>query len=284
MVKIISDSSTLYTTAQAAAKNLAVVPLNIQIGRQSWKDLDEITSTMLLEKIRQKEIPASSQPSIGEKLACYEENQDADALIDITMAQGLSGTYDSACMAAAQTGRENILVFNSRTLCGPHRGMVDLSLQMAKEGQSAEEILAVLEECANHEISFLVPRDFSFLKRGGRVSKLEAGLGGALRLVPVMIKSEDGQHLETFGITKTFKRAVRNMITEMLKRGADASWTFYVSHAFNEDDALKAAEMLKETFPGARIITLPLSPVFIAQGGPGCVAVQAIRLREKAAR
>ena len=50
MVKIISDSSTLYTTNEAAAKGIAVVPLNIVVDQSSYKDLDEMTSTKLLRK------------------------------------------------------------------------------------------------------------------------------------------------------------------------------------------------------------------------------------------
>lgn len=278
MVKIISDSSTLYTTNEAAAKGIAVVPLNIVVDQSSYKDLDEMTSTKLLRLIQEKKIPSSSQPSIGEKQACYEQYLEEEQILDITMAQGLSGTYDSACMAKQLVDSDKITVFNSKTLCGPHRALVDYAKKLSDQGMRAQEIVDSLASCVETEISFLVPRDFSFLKRGGRVSQLEAGVGGFLKLVPTMIKSANGKRLESFCVTKTFKKAVKNMIAEMKKRQVDSSYTFFISHAFNEDDALKAQALIEEQFEGARIVLLPLSPVFIAQGGPECVAVQAIRI------
>lgn len=280
MVQIISDSSTLYTPQSGAKKGIGIAPLNIIVDGKSRKDLEELSSTQLLQMIKEKKVPTSSQPAIGEKTLLYEEAAKKGPVLDITMAKGLSGTYDSARMAKnmLEENGDKVTVWNSRTLCGPQRALVDYANRLAQKGEDTEQIVAALDKAADTEISFLVPRDFSFLERGGRVNKLEAGAGKLLRLVPTMIKSKDGTHLENFSISRTFKKALAGMIAEMRKRGVTSQYTFFVSHAFNEEDALKAEEQLKAAFPGARIVLLPLSPAFITQGGPGCIAIQAIDL------
>lgn len=279
MVKIISDTSTLYSTQEALEKGISIVPLNIIVEQHSYKDLDELSSSALLAMIKNKKIPTSSQPSLGEKQRLYAQESKKGEILDITMAQGLSGTYDSACLAKNLIdSNENIFVFNSKTLCGPHRALVDRANQLNQKGYTAAQIIEKLTPCVDSECSFLIPRDFSYLNRGGRVSNFEAHIGGFLKLVPTMKKSKDGSHLEMFGITKTFKKAIKNIIDEMRKQGVDASYTFYISHAFNEEEALKAQDWIEESFLGAKVIVFPLSPAFIVQGGPGCIAIQTIKM------
>ena len=206
----------------------------------------------------------------------YGKDQD---VIDITMAAGLSGTYDSALMAKESCNYpDNISVFNSKTLCGPHRVLVNEALKMAKDGKTKEEILYMLEESAKTDVSFLIPFDFDFLQRGGRVSKTAAGLGGLLKLVVCMKKSDDGRCLEKHSVNRTLKKVVLSIFEEFDNRNVDDSYHFSISHADNEEIAIKIKKGLIEKYPNAVIEIFNLSPVFITQGGPKCCAIQAIKI------
>ena len=142
MIKIISDSSTLYTVSEAKDKGFYSVPLHVTIGDDSYRDLEDINSEQLLKMIEDGAIPKTSQPSIGEKIALYDELSKDNEVIDVTMAGGLSGTYQAALTAKNTCERpDKIHVIDSMTLCGPHRYMVDLALQMAKEKKSVKEII-----------------------------------------------------------------------------------------------------------------------------------------------
>ena len=100
MIHIISDSSTLYSIESAKKKGLSIVPLNISVDSQTYRDFEDITSTQLLTMIEDHKIPKTSQPSLGEKIDLYNElSKDGDEVIDIAMASGLSGTYQTAMMA-----------------------------------------------------------------------------------------------------------------------------------------------------------------------------------------
>ena len=96
-------------------------------------------------EIQKGEIPTSSQPPIGEVMDMYEKYKDYE-IVNIAMADGLSGTYQSACGAREMAeNKDNITVFNCKTLCGPHRYMVEKAQKMKLAGHSAKEILEWLD-------------------------------------------------------------------------------------------------------------------------------------------
>ena len=99
MVRIVSDTSTLYSTAQAKNAGFHVSPLSVTIAGKTYREFDEITSEEFVEIIRQGHMPTSSQPAIGEVEHLYASFPE-DEIINVAMAHGLSGTYTSAVAAA----------------------------------------------------------------------------------------------------------------------------------------------------------------------------------------
>ena len=280
MIKIVADSSTLYARTEAEKIGLHSVPLNVTIDNKSYQDLEDITSDELIQMINEHKIPRTSQPSLGEKIDIYNELlSEGNEVIDITMAAGLSGTYHTALMAKDQCIDSNrVHVIDSMTLCGPHRYLVDTALEMVKNGSTVQEILAMIEKARQTDISFLLPVDFDFLVRGGRIRGVAAKIGGMLKIIPVLIKGENGNGLDKFSINRTLKKAVDSVVTELKDRNIDSTYHIYVTHAKNDDLANRFVEKIKEKIENANITVYPLSPSFITQGGPGCVAIQAIKI------
>lgn len=279
MTHIIADSSTLYSMKEGNEIGLSIVPLNITIDDQSYKDFEGITSEQLLKMIEEHKVPRTSQPSLGEKIDLYNKYSENDNVIDITMASGLSGTYQTALLAKnACNHPERITVIDSFTLCGPHRALVDQALEMNAEGKSVKEITEYIEKTKRKEISFLIPIDFEYLVRGGRLNGMSGVLGGLLKLMAVMKKGPEGKGLDKFSVCRTSIKVGHAITEEMKREGVDASYTFYISHAENETLALKVKKKIESEFNGATVHVYPLSPSFITQGGPGCVAVQAIQI------
>lgn len=275
MVRIITDSSTLYTAEEARKAGFESVPLCVSMGDWHGRDLQMDMETFY-QKIEEGGIPTSSQPPIGDVLDVYEAHR-GEEMINISMADGLSGTYQSACSAREMAGnREDITVFNSRTLCGPHRYMVEQAQRMAEGGSSKDEILRWLSGAAARTESFLIPQDFSFLKRGGRLTPVAAAVGGLLKLKPIVKLTDDGMKLDKFGIKRTMSSAVDSIVTHLKGKNLGAGHLMYVSHADALGDALAVKKLFGTVFPEMEVRILELSPVFVAQGGPRCVAVQYI--------
>ena len=154
--------------------------------------------------------------------------------------------------------------------------MVEKAQKMKEEGHTAKEILAWLEKAAERTESFLIPQDFDFLRRGGRLTPMAATLGSVLKLKPIMTLTEDCKKLDKFAIKRTMKSAFRTVIDHLKEKQLDARHILYVSHADALEDAKAAAAQLKEAFKEVEIQILELSPVFATQGGPKCVAIQYI--------
>ena len=276
MVQIITDSSTLYTPEEAKKRGFEVSPLCVSIADLEDRDL-LVDMDAFYGKIAEGNHPKSSQPPIGEVLDLYEKYKDAE-IINIAMADGLSGTYQSACGAVEMVdNKDNITVINSKTLCGPHRYMLDKALEMQKNGSSAQEIIAWLRHAADNNASFLIPQDFDFLRRGGRLTPLAATFGSILKLKPVMTQTSDGKKLDKFAVKRTLKTAVAAIIEHWQKEiQPDERHIIYVSHARVLNDANKVIAQLKEAFPKTDIELLDLGAAFVTQGGPGCIAIQYI--------
>ena len=275
MVQIVTDSSVLYTEEEAKAAGFDVVPLCVSVGDMDGRDL-QINMEEFYGRIGKGEIPRSSQPPIGDVVEVYEKYQDADVL-NICVADGLSGTYHGALSARDMVeNRDRITVFNSRTLCGPHRYMVEKAQKMKEEGKGIPEILEWLKSAAEKTESFLIPQDFGFLKRGGRLTPVAAALGSVLKLKPVMRLTEDGTRLDKFFVRRTMSAAVSGIMDHMKKKGIDGRYLLYIVHAAAPKEAGAIREMIEAEFKGIQIQMMDLSPVFVAQGGPGCVAIQYI--------
>ena len=278
MVRIISDTSTLYSTAQAREAGFAVSPLSVTIAGKSYREFDEITSEEFVSIIDQGHMPTSSQPAIGEVSALYEEFA-GEQILNIAMAHGLSGTYQSAAAAAELCDNAgDITVVNTRTLCGPHRYLVEKAVEMAKNGATLEALLQWLHKRMDSAKSYLLPADFDYLRRGGRLSPLVSHVGKLAGLAPVMTQTEDDTRLTAASIRRGFKHAVKYVADTLHKRGIGAGWKVYISHAAAPEKADLALELLKAAMPGAAYEVVPLSPAFITQGGPKCVAIQYVEL------
>ena len=278
MVRIVSDTSTLYSSAQARQAGFAVSPLSVTIAGKSYREFDEISSDEFVGIIRQGHMPTSSQPAIGEVTALYEEFA-GEQILNIAMAHGLSGTYMSAVAAADLCDNaDDITVVNTRTLCGPHRYLVEKAVELANNGASLEELLAWLNPRMDTAKSYLIPADFDYLRRGGRLSPLVSHVGKLAGLCPVMTQTEDGTRLTVASIKRGFKSAVKYCVDALVKRGVGSGWKVYISHAAAPEKADMALEQLKAAMPEAQFEIVPLSPAFITQGGPGCVAIQYVEL------
>lgn len=275
MVQITTDTSTLYKPEEAKALGFESVPLCVNIGDFEGRDL-LIDMDDYYDRIRKGGIPKSSQPPIGDVYDIYEEYQGSE-IINISMADGLSGTYQSACSAKEMLeDSSKVTVINSKTLFGPHRYIVEKAQQMKEAGCSAKEIIAWVEMIREKSESFLIPQDFDFLRRGGRLTPMAAALGSVLKLKPIMTLTEDCKRLDKFAVKRTMKAAVDTIINHLKTKNLDSRHILYISHADALEDAKKIYNLMKETFTELEVKILELSPVFVAQGGPKCVAIQYI--------
>ena len=273
-MKIVTDSSIMYSIAEGAERGIEVLPLSVAIEGETWLEYEDISAAQFIEKVREGGVPTSSCPPVGMALAAYDTDED---VVHIAMADGLSGAYGVAAGLVEQARHpERVHVINSKTLCVPHRIMALAAVEMKKAGATTAEIVEAMRAMAETSRSYLVPEDFDFLRRGGRLTPMAAKFAHMLKAVPVMRQTEDGKRIESLKITRSLKKGLAAIMKDLEERGVREGFYISVSHADNLPAAQQAIEAIKAHFPQCGCGIFNLGPAFITQGGPGCFAIQAI--------
>ena len=277
MIRIISDSSSLYSEKKGQEKNITIASLTVHINGKNYREYEDIETEEFINIINEGHMPTSSQPSIGHVVDMYNQYEE-DEIINISMADGLSGTYNSACVARGMAENpERIHVINSETLCGPQKYLVDLAVTLVEEGKECKEIVDEINKALKESKSYLIPHDFDYLVRGGRISSIVGKIGSAIKLVPVMTMSDDKKSLVKFTTKRTYKKAVQKIIEQMTEDGINSEHKLYIYHACNEDGAEEIKKIILSAIPDADIEVGLLGPAFTTQGGPGCISIQHIK-------
>ena len=277
MVRIVSDTASLFTVESGREAGIDILPLNVTIDGRTYKEIEEISAREMLEKISEGHIPTSSQPAPADIMEVYEKATEKDPVLYITMADGLSGTYQTVCgVRESMPNKEHITVLNSRTLCGPQEAIVKKAVRLAERGLGVDEIVGRLEENINSSKSFLIPQDFDYLRRGGRLSPGASHVGSLLKLTPLLVQSPDGMRLDKAAICRGFGKAVEKCIEGFKRVGVDERYVISICHAGTPEQGRQAYTMISDALRGVALELGELTPAFITQGGPRCVSIQAI--------
>ena len=275
-MKIIADTATLFAPSEGEAQGMTIVPVCVTINNMTYKDYAEVSSDQFLKLIEEGGIPTSSQPALGDMLDIF-ESSDEEMLV-LTVGDGLSGGYQTAMGARnCADDRERIHVINSKTLAGPLRYLAKKAVVLKERGLTIDKIKEELSRSIESSVSFVIPEDFEFLKRSGRLTSFTAKVGGALKLIPVLTQTEDKTRIRPIAIKRTWKTAVDTIIQRLQSLGVDQDYLISVSHAGTYQKAVSVLKQIKTVFASSETEILTLSPALITHGGPGCIVIQAIR-------
>ena len=189
-VQIIVDSSV--DVAERFRERLHIVPLIIHFGEEELIDGVTINKEQFYRRLVESEqLPFTSQASPVAFQKVYEEvTQAGDSAVVIILASKLSGTYQSACIAAGDF--DNIYVVDSQTAAIGAGVLTEYALARAEAGADARELAAELERKREDVCLVALLDTLEYLKRGGRISKTAALAGGLLNIKP-MITVRDGE-------------------------------------------------------------------------------------------
>lgn len=274
-MRIIADTATLLSPEEGLKLGLEIVPVCVLINEQSYRDFVEIDSEQFLRMIANGGVPTSSQPALGDVLEVLEKSD--EELIFLTVGDGLSGAYQTAVAAKNSIdANDHIHIVNSKTLAGPMRYLAKKAVALKDAGMNAQQILKELEISIESSASFVIPADFDFLKRSGRLTPLAAKIGGALRLLPVLTQTKDKTRITPVCIKRTWKSATQAILQRLQEHEVGEGWLISVCHAGTPVQAESTRQKIAEHFPDCETEVLQLSPALITHGGPGCIVVQAI--------
>lgn len=195
MIRIIVDSSADYNKEELDAKQITLVSLTISLDEKSYLDGVDITRDQLYEWLMEnKGFPKTSQPSPEDFAAHFKAaKEQGDEVICILLSSALSGTCQSAHLAKAMTDYDNIHIIDSLSATHLIRFLANKACQMRDAGNTAEEIVAVLEDLKVRTKVIAAIDTLEYLCRGGRVSRTAATIGNLANLKPIITVNSKGE-------------------------------------------------------------------------------------------
>ncbi len=188
-VRIIVDSTT--DVRESYRAKMQFVPLTVRFGETEYYDGVDLDKREFYEKLVESDVlPTTSQATPAMFDTVFRETAAAgDSAVVITLSSKLSGTYQSAVLAA--DGYENIYIVDSQSVSIGAGVLAELGVRLNEQGRSAAEIAETLMR-AREDICVIALLDtLEYLKKGGRISKTVAFAGGMLNIKPV-VTIQDG--------------------------------------------------------------------------------------------
>ena len=266
---VVTDSTADIPSEIAARHDIAVVPLTVTFGGESFAD-GVLSQQEFFDRMRASALlPTTSQPPVGAFVEAYERAlATADQVISVHISEKLSGTVESARAAAEQfAGR--VHVFDSLNLSWGLAWQVMDAASAAAEGLSPE---AALERLATvrDRVRLIVGLDsLDNLAKGGRIGRVGAFLGSLLDLKVTLTVGEDGAFLPV-ARSRGEKAALRHTLEWVAEQmGSARRGKFAIGHALSRERAEWLRDELAQRFEATEILIYETGSVIAAHTGTG---------------
>ena len=263
---IVVDSTCDMTLEEAKALGVGVMVLKVFFGPVGYRDKIDLIGPQFFEKLRASDVmPTTTLVSPEDFLDEFSRHPNEEILV-ITIAQQLSGTCQSAWVAKAESGRQDIHVVDSGSASIGHLILVREAVRLRDAGRSAGEIQKTLERIKPRLRVYAVLDTLKYLVKGGRLSGAAGALGTILSLKPV-IQVRDGV-VTSVDKARGSKAAIRKLAEIQAREPADRSLPAAYAHSGDPEAAAELSRALGLSAPSRW-----LSSVVGAHAGPGAVAV-----------
>ena len=269
-VAVVTDSTTYLP--RLLVDRWAIREVNLYVG---WKgdlrpepEFDDLDA--FYARLRESdELPTTSQPSVGDFVACFEPLVSAGRdVVSIHLASGLSGTCDAATEAARIVSghRGRVEVVDSQTGAGGLGCVVIASARAAKQGAELSAVVDAARHARERLEMWFCLDTLEYLRRGGRIGAAQAMLGTALKVKPILTF---GNEITPVGRVRTRRRALDRMdayLDQLHDRGA-TDWI--VQHAQSTEEAEHLVAHGNAIFGTEPLFCTQVGPVLGAHLGSG---------------
>lgn len=278
-IRIITDSACDISQDEAQKLGITVIPLTVSFGEEVFKDGLTLDNHGFYRKLIETDVfPKTSQVPPFE----YEEyfrkaRENGDTVLCITLSSKLSGSFQSANIAAEEVG-EGVYVVDSLNVTVGQRILILLALKLIEDGKSIEEVVSsLIDERKNIHLIALLDT-LEYLKKGGRISATVAAAGALLNIKPV-ISVTDGE-ISFLGMARGSKNG-NNKLVELVKKENGINFNKPLCLAYTGH----SKELLEKYIEDSKALyedydspdgSLPVSTVGATIGthvGPGAIAL-----------
>ena len=184
---VVLDSTCDFPQAAERFPNMRVVPLYVHFGDTTYRDFVELGPHEFYERLRSAStLPTTSQPTPQDFLAAYEQLASYDRIYSLHLSAKLSGTYQSASLAASEDGRGRVRPVDTET-ASLANAMLALAIQRRLErGTTDEEVAELIDRFRRDADVIFTVATLEYLQRGGRIGRAQALAGTLLNVKPIL--------------------------------------------------------------------------------------------------
>ncbi len=275
MVKIVCDSTADVPPDVANNLGISIVPLNVLFGTESYRDGIDIKAEQFYQRlVESRTHPTTSAQSPGYFSELFTRMaKETDEILVILLSSKLSATYESALQAKALVGDVcKIEVVDSYQTCGALGLPVIRCAELAKTGVKLEDLASVAKDLTSRAHSYMVFDTLEYLRKGGRIGRAQALLGGLLKINPVLT-TRDGL-VTPVQRTRSRSQAIDTLVN--LVKGAHNIESLMIEDATTPDELEILAGRVAEYFPREKTYRSTVSPAIGVHVGPHVLAVHFI--------
>lgn len=275
-VAVVTDSTANLPPELLAGLGVHVVPLDVTVGGTSLRQNSSGDGDRVAQALRDGLPVTTSRPAPAVFVEVYRRLWDAGAtgIVSVHLSADMSGTVDSARLAAAEVGRDGLAVevVDSRSIgMGLGFGVLTAARAAASGGSVSGTAQAALRRTLNTSV-FLYLDTLEHLRRGGRIGSAQAWIGSALTIKPLLALT-DGR-LEPLDRVRTTERAVARLVEVAVAEAGSSRVDVAVQHLAAAERAQEVARRLRERIAGLGELVMAGADAAIgAHVGPGVVGV-----------
>jgi DegV family protein with EDD domain len=269
---IVLDSTSDYPEAPSRFPNIRFVPLYVRFGDDTYRDYVELGPADFFERLRTSPVlPATSQPTPQDFLDSYEELAAYRRIYSLHVSSKVSGTFQSAALAAADLGGDKVRVVDSLTASLAIAMLAHAIQRRLARGTTDEEIEALVERFHRESGVVFTVETLEYLQRGGRIGRAAALAGSLLNVRPIL-GVQDG---EVIAVARV--RGRQKALAEFERRFEEATedragLRVAIAHADAPEWVGTLSELVWRVRPKAEIeFTATLGAVVSTHTGPGAV-------------
>ncbi|MFU8889107.1 MAG: DegV family protein [Trueperaceae bacterium] len=251
MLAIITDSTCDLRADELATLKVRSVPLYVNFQGKVHRDWADIDPARIIAGVQAgADLPSTSQPSPEDFAKAYAEAVAAGAteILTITISSGISGTFQSANLAA-KDATVPVSIVDSQNASAGIAILVRQAARMRDAGASREAIVDVLESMKRHMMVLFSVGTLEYLQKGGRIGRAQAFLGGILKVRPILTL-EDGK-IAPAAKARGTKKAIAEIVERIKAHAAQHQGQLVLDFLHIQDASL--AESLRKAIRDAGI-------------------------------
>ena len=282
MLRIVMDSAGDLPVEWISKYDINVIPVNVHLGNEVFLEGVDLTPDQFYSWVKETgKVPKTSQPAPQQYIKLYKDiAKPGDVILSIHLTSKLSGTYESAVLAARelQDAPFRVIPFDTLSGTGIQGYMCREAREMDRRGASVDEILERLEKIRdNNQVIFTVDT-LDFAQKSGRVQMLEAILAMVLKIKPIITIKEGT--MAVANKVRTRKASLEYILQEMSRRMGKNLINAAIMHANDLATALEISEKVKGILNVKNLFVEELSIGIASHLGPGTVGIVAYPVEE----